>query len=76
MGDDDEVFVGQILDERLRGSGGVAMVGQRVGSLNADGGGFVGEGFAEELFRLDFQRVAVDQAKRGPVADAGISNLI
>ena len=72
MGDDDEVFVGQILDERLRGSGGVAMVGQRVGNLYADGGGFVGEGFAEELFGLDFQRVAVDQAKRGPVADAGI----
>ena len=72
MGDDDEIFVGQILDERLRGSGGVAMVGQRVGNLYADGGGFVGEGFAEELFGLDFQRVAVDQAKRGPVADAGI----
>ena len=60
MGGDDEVFVSQILDERLYGSGGVAMVGQRVGSLNADGGGFVGEGFAEEFFGLDFQRVSLD----------------
>jgi len=47
------------------------MVGQRIGSLNADGWEFVGEGFAEEFFGLDFQRVSLDQAKRGPVADAG-----